>query len=111
LRFEIMALESVRPQEPAAPIAAQREVPFQVGPAAVTPEPIMVAPEPEPLPAPPASYAALVPDLDDRVDAILTRQDAPAKRRKRAPIPAPLFEPLRREPWEDRLDIALAGRG
>ena len=35
--------------------------------------------------------------------------DLPAKRRKRAPIPAPAFEPLLREPWEDRLDAALQG--
>ncbi|HET6405682.1 MAG TPA: hypothetical protein VFH78_13655, partial [Candidatus Thermoplasmatota archaeon] len=65
------------------------------------------APEPEPEPQPPASYVALVPDVDERVDALLSRTDLPAKRRKRAPIPAPVFAPIQREPWEDRLDQAL----
>jgi len=91
--FHIVAVEPLAPP-PAAPPEP-----------AVEPEP---QPTPEPRPQPPASYVALVPDVDERVDAVLAREDAPAKRRKRAPIPAPAFEPLTREPWEERLDAALA---
>jgi hypothetical protein len=49
-----------------------------------------------------------VPDLDARVDAALARRDRP--RKKRAPLPVPQFAPLAREPWEERLEKALAGR-
>jgi hypothetical protein len=102
-RFEIVALEEVSEPQP---------VPEP------TPEPVVIAPEPEPapepapepVPAPPRRYSAEVPDVDQRVDALLARADAPAKRRKRARIPAPVFEPLRREAWEERLDKAISGQ-
>jgi hypothetical protein len=78
-------------------------------------EPVKEAPPPPPPPsveaieapppAPPVRYD--VPDLDAKVDALLARRDRPVRARKRAPIPIPQFEPLRREPWEDRLDKAL----
>ncbi|HUR69496.1 MAG TPA: hypothetical protein VM370_09645 [Candidatus Thermoplasmatota archaeon] len=108
-RFEVVALEEV---VEAAPAPGPERVPEPKPESKPEPEP---EPKPEPEPEPEDDrlrppYVAAVPDVDQRVDALLTRADAPAKRRKRAPVPAPSFEPLAREPWEDRLDAALAGR-
>ena len=121
LAFEVVAVEEVREPEPEpeppAPMAEPPAPPAEVAPPPPEPVPLQEERAPEsrpepareepPVPEPPASYAALVPDVDEKVDAVLARQDAPDKRRKRAPIPAPAFEPLRREPWEDRLDAVL----
>lgn len=106
--------------EPAAIVAAVAPEPGLVEPVVAAPAP---TPDPEPIPAPepepiaaapialrPPRYAEIVPDVEDRVDALLARADAPAKRRKRATIPAPSFEPLRKEPWEARLDKLLDPR-
>lgn len=126
---------ALEPQPAREPEVAPEPEPIVLAPepeAAREPEPIVLAPEPahepprelepdavvtlalepeperEP-PRAPESYVALVPDVDARVDALLARTDLPAKRRKRAPIPAPVFAPLAREPWEERLDAALRG--
>jgi hypothetical protein len=70
----------------------------------------VAAPEPpapaEPEPEPLASLD--VPDLDARVDALLAERARAAKAKKRAPLPVPQFEPLRREPWEARLEAMLS---
>lgn len=110
--FEIIAIESLPRAEAAPepePIVTAPE-PQPAPPTELEPDTVgqLAEPEPEPAPpAPPPSYVTLVPDVDARVDALLSRTDVRAKRRKRAPIPAPVFAPLAREPWEERLDAAL----
>lgn len=109
---EPAALEASPEEEEPLSAAAEPAVP-ESEPHAL--EPIVTRSEPEfvrePVSrSPPRSYVALVPKLDERVDALLALEDAPAKRRKRAPIPAPAFEPLAREAWETRLDAALSAR-
>ena len=93
--FEVVAIERV---EPPAPPPEPEAGPM---PAAL--------PEPEPVvEAPPERVRYEVPDLESRVDALFAQRDRPVKARKRAPLPVPQFEPLGREPWEDRLDATLA---
>lgn len=117
--FEILAVEPIAKEEPPRereqepepePIVLAPE-PRHEPPRELEPEAVVVLaerePEPEPEPEPPRSYVAVVPDVDARVDALLSRTDVRAKRRKRAPVPAPVFAPLAREPWEERLDAAL----
>lgn len=120
--FEIIALERVAPPPPASepeptpvarepePIAAIPSEPEPIAEPPADPAPLQAPPEPDPPRRAPPSYVAIVPDVDARVDALLSREDAPAKRRKRAPIPAPTFAPLARDAWEERLDAALRGR-
>jgi hypothetical protein len=101
------ALEPVEEVAIAPPVAAEPE-PAAPPPSAQpelesVPEPPVAEPEAA---APPEPRRFEVPDLEKRVDELLAKGPP---RRKRAPVPVPQFEPLRREPWEDRLDAALRG--
>lgn len=103
------------PPEPGAvPAAVEVAVEVEAAPLPPPPEPV---PEPEPAPpvtvtaqpepTPPRRLLEEVPDVDARVDAVLRARRDASRRRRRAPLPVPRFEPLRREPWEDRLDRVL----
>ncbi|MFA5860658.1 MAG: hypothetical protein WDA16_03090 [Candidatus Thermoplasmatota archaeon] len=58
-------------------------------------------------PPPPAPEHYEVADLESRVDSLFLDPARRHKPKKRAPLPVPQFEPLPREPWEERLDKAL----
>jgi hypothetical protein len=124
-RFEVLAVERATPpppprvepapeparapEPPPPPQARSAEDADEPVGIRRAPEPPRVEPPPEPErlpePEPPRHYE--VPDLDARVDAALQRRDRP-KAKKRAPLPVPQFEPIQREPWEDRLDAVLS---
>lgn len=115
---EVDAPEPVAPPMPepvvetpvAEPVPEPLAAPVEEPEALVAPEPAEAFLEPLVEAAPARPLADLVPDLERRVDALLATQDRPHKARKRAPIPVPAFEPLRREPWEERLDALLGQR-
>jgi hypothetical protein len=102
--FEILAVERIEP-------APMREETTPTPAPVVAPEPepaVLNAPEPAPAPErSPKPLAQIVPDVDERVDAILTAREGKPRPRRRRPLDVPRFEPLREEPWEARLDAML----
>jgi len=116
--FEIVSIERVVVAPP-VPIAIPEPEPApEVEPVRVEvqgPEPEPAAPvaveiEVTPIEEPaPVLLRDRVPDLDARVDALLREREGAPRPRRRRPLDVPRFDPLRREPWEDRLDAALSG--
>lgn len=114
LSFTILADEVVQAAPPPPPPSPPEPVVEALPPSPEpVPEPVVEAPppapEPEPVPAPApwVAYVERVPDVDERVDALIAERARNNKTKKRAPIPVPSFEPIRREAWEERLDKAL----
>ena len=91
------ANETLETQKPAPPEAAPQP---ERAPGSARP------PEREPEPARPISLD--IPDLEARVDAVVAQRAQRSKAKKRAPLPVPQFAPLKREPWEDRLERVLS---